>query len=181
MFIYNIKINKSLYLKIFMIIAIIIVCSLFLFGIYKILRSNEYETSRHILDENGVITITNENYTNILQSVSNDLDSYIGKKIHYSGYVYRLIDFEDTEFVLARNMVISSDYESLVVGFLCDYLNAKNFKDNTWVELTGSIERGKYHGDIPIIKVIDIKQINAPEDEYVYPPDDTYVPTSNIF
>ena len=181
MFIYNVKLNKTFILKVFMIIAIIVVCSLFLVGAYRILGSKEYETSKYVLDENGVISITNANYTNILQSVSDDLESYIGKKICYSGYVYRLIDFEDTQFVLARNMVVSSDYEALVVGFLCDYLNAKNYKDNTWVEITGTIERGEYHGEIPIIKVIDIKQIDAPEDEYVYPPDDTYIPTSNIF
>ena len=181
MFIYNLKINKTFILKLFMIIAIVIVCALFLVGAYKILGSRQYETSKHVLDENGVITITNDNYTNILQSVTNDLDSYIGKKICYSGYIYRLIDFEDTQFVLARNMVISSDYESLVVGFLCDYLNAKNFKDNSWVQITGIIQKGNYHGEIPIIKIVDIKQIDAPEDEYVYPPDDTYIPTSTIF
>ena len=181
MFIYNLKINKNFIFKIFIVIAIIIACIIAIIGAYKIFNSNEYETSKHKLDENGVINITNDNYTNILQSVSNDIDSYVGKKICYTGYVYRLIDFEDNQFVLARNMVISSQYESLVVGFLCESSVASSFKDNAWVEVTGTIEHGQYHGDIPMIKVIDIKQVDAPEDEYVYPPDDTYIPTCNIF
>ena len=181
MFIYNLKLDKSFILKIFIILAIIISCIIVLISAYKILNSNNYETSKHILNENGVINITNDNYTNILQSVSNDIDSYLGKKICYSGYIYKLIDFEDNQFVLARNMVISSEYESLVVGFLCESEVASSFKNNTWVEVTGTIERGEYHGEIPIIKVINIKQIDAPEDEYVCPPDDTYIPTSTIF
>lgn len=181
MFIYNLKINKNFIFKIFMIIAIIIACGIVIIGAYNILNSNEYETSKHILDQSGVINITNDNYTNILQSVTNDIDSYIGRKVSYSGYVYRLIDFEDTQFVLARNMVLSSEYEAVVVGFLCDCEIAKNFKDNTWVKVTGTIARGEYHGEIPMLKIIDIKQIDAPEEEYVYPPDNTYIPTSTIF
>ena len=33
------------------------------------------------------------------------------------------IDFKETEFVLARDMIISSDMQTLIVGFLCDYKN----------------------------------------------------------
>lgn len=181
MFIYNLKISKTFIFKVFIVIAIIIACIIAIISAYKIFSSNNYETSKHMFNENSVINITNENYTNILQSVSNDIDSYIGKKICYTGYVYKLIDFKDSQFVLARNMVISSQYESLVVGFLCESEVASSLRNNTWVEVTGIIQKGEYHGEIPIIKVIDIKQVDAPEDEYVYPPDDTYIPTSNIF
>jgi len=35
---------------------------------------------------------------------------------------------------------------------------------------------------MPIIKIKEIKQIEKPKDNiYVYPPDDTYVPTSAAF
>ena len=52
--------------------------------------------------------------------------------------------------------------------------------DNTWIEITGTIEKGDYHGDIPIIKVTSLKEVEKPIDEYVYPPDDTYIPTNGI-
>ena len=181
MFIYNLKLDKNFAFKIFISIAIIIACLIALISAYKIFNSNDYETSKHIFNGNDTINITNENYTNILQSVSNDIDSYVGKKICYTGYIYKLIDFTENQFVLARNMVVSSEFESFVVGFLCESEIASSFKNNTWVEITGTIEHGQYHGDIPIIRVIDIKQVDTPEDEYVYPPDDTYIPTSNIF
>ena len=46
--------------------------------------------------------------------------------------------------------------------------------------LTGEIYKGNYHGDMPIIKVIDIKQCDKPNEEVVYPPDENYIPTSSV-
>ena len=49
------------------------------------------------------------------------------------------------------------------------------------IEITGEITKGEYHGDMPIIKITEIKKINKPsKDEYVYPPDDSYIPTYNV-
>lgn len=65
---------------------------------------------------------------------------------------------------------------------MCDCKNAQNFADNSWVEIKGEITKGSYHSDMPIIKIKEIKQIEKPKDNiYVYPPDDTYVPTSAAF
>ena len=107
----------------------------------------------------------------------------IGKKIHFTGYIYRLNDFKDTDFVLAREMLLNSNSkeETLIVGFLCSSEISKEFQTGTWVEITGIISKGDYHGDIPILEVTDIKKIDKPEDIYVYPPDDNYVPTSVVF
>ena len=104
-----------------------------------------------------------------------------GQKIHFTGYVYRVYDFTETQFVLARNMIVSSDNQTLVVGFLCNYKNAKDFADSTWVEITGKITKGDYHGDIPVIEIKEMKTCDKPSDEYVYPPDDMYIPTSALF
>lgn len=78
-------------------------------------------------------------------------------------------------------MIVSSDMQSLIVGFLCEFADATSFKDDAWVDVTGIIEKGNYHGDIAIVKVLDMKSIDQPEDLYVYPPDETYIPTSNMF
>jgi len=118
------------------------------------------------------------NYTNILKSVHDNPDEYLGQKIKFSGYVYRIIDFTEKEFVLARDMIISSDFQTVVVGFLCNYNNAKDFEDGTWVEITGTITKGTYHGQMPVIDIENIQKIKKPSDEYVYPPDDNYIPTS---
>ena len=90
-------------------------------------------------------------------------------------------DFKENEFVLARDMVISSDMKTLVVGFLCDCKKAKEFQNNCWVEITGKITKGNYNGEIPVLKIENIKQIEKPKSNiFVYPPDETYIPTVNM-
>ena len=180
MFVWNIKLNGKKLVKIFLVIIAIAITIYFAISAYMI-YSNSFKVKDEVTSSN-MINISNNNYTNILKSVHDDIDFYVGKEICFSGYIYRLIDFKETEFVLARDMIISSDMQTLIVGFLCDCKNAQNFADNSWVEIKGEITKGSYHGDMPIIKIKEIKQIEKPKDNiYVYPPDDTYVPTSATF
>ena len=126
--------------------------------------------------------ITQSNYTNILKAANENVDDYVGCKIHFTGYVYRLLDFEDNQFVLARDMVISNNEDqALVVGFLSTYENAKDFEDGTWVDVVGEIIKGDFNGDIAIVKVTSMNKVDKPEDAFVTPPDDTYIPTSAMF
>ena len=180
MFVYNIKFNGKALVKLLFVIVAIAVTIYFVVSAWKI-YNNSFKVKDGIT-EPDVMKLTAENYTNVLKSVHDDIDSYVGKKICFTGYVYRAIDFKETEFVLARDMIISSDMQTLIVGFLCDCKNAKNFEDESWVEITGEISQGSYHRDMPIIQIKEIKQIDKPKDDiYVYPPDDTYVPTSAMF
>lgn len=180
MFVYNVKFNGKRFVKILFVIIAILITIYFAISAYRI-YNNSFKVKDKI-QEPDVMNLTAENYSNVLKSVHDDLDSYIGKKICFTGYIYRALDFKDTEFVLARDMIISSDMQTLIIGFLCDCKDAKNFRDESWVEITGEITKGTYHGDMPIIKVKEIKQIEKPKDDiYAYPPDEAYVPTSIIF
>lgn len=134
------------------------------------------------IETNQVFEITPENYTNILEAVNQNIDSYVGCKIHFTGYVYRLLDFEENEFVLARDMLINeTTSQSLVVGFLCTYDSAYEFKDHTWVDIMGTIVKGDYYGDIAQVQVTSMTSCDEPENKYVSVPDDNYIPTSNMF
>lgn len=95
--------------------------------------------------------------------------------------MYRVSDFTSTQFVIARDMIISSDLQTLVVGFLCNCKDVSNLPDKTWIEITGTITRGDYHGDIPVIEISELKQVEKPAEFYVYPPDENYVPTAVLF
>ena len=179
MFVYNINFNGKRLVKVLFVFISITITIYFLMSAYKI-YNNSFKV-RDQTQEPDVINITDDNYTNILKAVHDDTETYIGKKICFTGYVYRVLDFKETEFVLARDMIISSDMQTLIVGFLCDYKDAKNFADESWVELTGEITLCTYHGNMPIIKVKKIKQIEKPtENIYVCSPNEDYIPTSNI-
>lgn len=178
MFICNFKLTHKLVFKI--LFVLIFICVFFIAGIsiYKVFH---YEGVNDTIPSPKIANISTDNYTNILKSVHDNIDEYIGQKITFIGYVYRVYDFNETQFVLARNMIISSDNQSVVVGFLCNYKDANNFGDNTWVNITGKITKGDYHGDIPVIEITEIKACDKPADEFVYPPDETFIPTSALF
>lgn len=184
MFICNISLSKTKMVKWVFVITAIVLIIFFGFSAYRIFKESLDTSSAKVKDSlpnPDVISITSENYTNILKAVHDDLDTYVGKKIHFSGYIYRVSDFSETQFVLARDMIISSDLRTLVVGFLCDSREVKKFETNTWVEMTGTITKGNYHEEIPVIQVTDIKKINKPADCFVYPPEESFVPTANLF
>lgn len=182
MFIYNLKVNGGMLLKIIIVILSVFMLIVFGISVYRIFFTSGRFTINDKIEPKEVTEIQADNYTNILQAVHNDLDSYVGMKIKFTGYVYRLIDFEEEQFVLARDMFINeSKTQSVVVGFLCKCKDAKNFKSDEWVELTGIIEKGKYHNEeIPIIKVTELQRVTAPESPFVTPPSDTYIPTSGL-
>lgn len=179
MFIYNVKLNSKSIVKVSLVIIAVIVVIFFLISLYKIL-SNSFKV-RDEIPEPNVAYLTVESYTNVLKSVYENLDTYVGQKICFSGYVYRNLDFPENEFVLARDMVVEGSTKTLIVGFLCSCSDAKSYPDNTWIEITGEISKGNYHGEVPIVKVSKIKQIDKPTDEYAYPPDATYIPTGIIY
>ena len=94
------------------------------------------------------------------------LVNILEKRFLLFGYVYRINYLGKNQFVLARNMIINSASQSVV--------------DNlSWVKVTGTIQKGNLGGEIPIIKVTNLELTDKPKDEFVYPPDDTYVQTSS--
>lgn len=179
MFIYNLKIDGTKAFRLIIISIILIALLILSFSLYKFYFKSIFLLNDS-LPQNTLAHISSNEYTNILKQVYENLDTYIGQSINFTGYVYKIDDFKETEFVLARDMLINSDSQSVVVGFLCTHENAKNFKQGTWVNVSGKIIKGYYHDEIPVIEINKIEETTTPEEKYVYPPDNTYIPTSVI-
>lgn len=179
MFVFNFKVNGNKLGKIFLGVLLVIILIITFVVCYRILGNNFFKTNDTI-KQNEICEIYTTNYTNVLKAVHDNIDTYIGQKIKFSGYVYRMFDFNENQFVLARDMIISSDFQTVVVGFLCEYNEIKSYEDCCWVDIEGEITKGDYHGEMPIIKITKIQTIEKPSDEYVYPPDDSFVATSTI-
>jgi len=178
MFICNFKLNLKLLTKIAIVIVCIIVLGLCAISAHKIF-GNRIRVSDKIRTPE-VIKIAPNNYTNVLKAVHDNLGNYIGQRINFSGYVYRTSDFDKNQFVLARDMVINSNSQTVIVGFLSEYKDTSKLKDGEWVEITGIVTKGNYHGEIPVIEIKELKSVDVPNDPLVYPPDDSYVQTSII-
>lgn len=179
MFICNLKINGNKLFKFILVSFVIIALVILALAIYNFCYKSKFVINDN-LPTNTVAEIDANQYTSILKEVYEDIDNYVGQSINFTGYVYKLYDLKDSEFVLARDMLINSDSQSVVVGFLCSYEQASKFKEGTWVNVTGTIIKGYYHNEIPVIDITEIKETTKPDDAYVYPPDDTYIPTSVI-
>lgn len=180
MFIYNLKINGS---KLFKVIFVFI--TIFVISLCGIIGYKIYNSTIKIKDNislNKINVITDDNYSNVLKAVHENIDEYIGTKISYTGFVYRVYDLSNDQFILARKMVISSDFQTVIVGFLCNYKDATLLKDNAWISIEGTIKKSTYHNeDMPILEITKIEELKEiPENEYVSPPDDNYIPTSAL-
>lgn len=181
MFIYNLKLDGNKFFKILMLTILLIILIVCVVSVYKVFFSEKVIKIQDTIESPDIIELTTSNYTNILKAVHDNIDTYVGKNIKFTGYIYRAYDFEDNQFVLARDMIINSDFQSLIVGFLCSSNSASNFSDGTWVNVTGQIIKGYYHGEIPVIEIKEIEETSSPSDEFVYPPDEDYVPTAALF
>ena len=175
MFIYNVKLNGKSLFKIVFAILVIIISVMFLTSSCKLLASSFKVKDNTNVDINYIDA---KNYTNVLKAVYDDLETYIGKEICFTGYVYKLTDFNENQFVLARNMVTNDPNTTFVVGFLCECDSLLEYSENSWVKITGTIKKGYYKGEIPIVKINQIETTEEPKDKLVPMPDDTYIPTS---
>lgn len=179
MFIYNIKMNGTKIYKYFLIGVLIFVCILAIVVIFNLFKTAENETVSPYTSD-SIRTIETKNYTNILKAVHDNVDDYVGTKFSFTGYVYRVENLNDTQFILARNMIVSSNLDYVVVGFLCNLDNAIDYKDNTWVSITGEITKGDFYGPMPIVNILEIKETEKPAECDVYPPSELYLPTSGV-
>lgn len=176
---YNLKLNGSVLFRSILIGIMILALVILSVAVYRL-----YTNSKFMVDDSlptaNIANIEADQYTNILEEVYNNPEQYVGQSIRFTGYVYRLEEMNENEFVLARNMLINSDSQSVVVGFLCISDEAKNYENGTWVDVSGKIIQGYYHDKIPVIEISSIERTTKPENDYVSPPDDAYIPTAVI-
>lgn len=186
MVVYNLKINKNSILKFILILFGIICIIIGILALFNILnktnkRTETFESDDYCIPSGDVAKIKSENYTNILKEVHEDIDAYIGQKISFDGYIYKLDNFPSNQFVLARDMDIGNN-QTLVVGFLCETDDVKNFEEYSWVTISGEITKGYYNNsEIPILKVYEMYSSEKPENTNVPLPDSEYVPTAVIY
>ena len=183
MFVFNVSLSKTKFFKWILALMAIFCIALAGVGIFKIYSSNQdlQISDSDCMPSGKIAYLTDDNYTNVLKEVHENLDTYIGQKICYTGYVYRVPELQENEFVLARDMQFQNTNQTVIVGFLCAYDTAKDFEDYTWVKVTGSIEKGYYFGDIPRIKIEEIETVEKPENCTVAEPDENFIETSVIY
>lgn len=113
MFICNIKLNMKKVLFIFFLILVFIAG----FTTYKILSLSTFKVN-DMSNQNVSLTVNTDNFTDTLNLVYDNMNSYSGTKIKISGYIYRNEDFANDQFVVARTMQTPNDGDFIVRFFM---------------------------------------------------------------
>lgn len=122
---------------------------LLLTSIFILLFNYNYE-------KKNTIYITDENYPTILEDAHTNIDNYINKILIVEGYIYRREDFNQNNFVIAKDMYISP-IESVVIGFLCNAPSLSKFENGTNAKIKGKIKKGYFNDmEYPILSSIKI-------------------------
>lgn len=143
-------------------------------GITSNVYSNQAYLENAAINKN-LIKFTNDNFSDMTNEISYNLNKYKGKKITLSGFVYRDEHFPKNTFVTARMLIICCAADAEVTGLACRVKNNINPKNNEWISITGTINSienfDKDYSDqktIPIIDVENIKNIKKPSSPYIY-------------
>lgn len=143
-------------------------------GVTSNIYSNQADLEKMAVNKN-LIRFNNDNFSDMTNEISYNLNKYKGKKITLSGFVYRDEHFSKNTFVTARMLIICCAADAEVTGLACRVKNNASPKNNEWISITGTINSienfDKDYSDqktIPIIDVESIKRINKPSSPYIY-------------
>ncbi|PYZ98517.1 TIGR03943 family protein [Alteribacter lacisalsi] len=122
------------------------------------------------LKHEDVITVTEDNYLDIMTVMDVHLDEFIGKDIEMIGFAFREPDFDDHQLVAARFSMTCCTADAGVYGTLIESSHAKEIEEDTWIHVYGTIKEGEYNGyRLPVITDADLNEVEEPDSPYVYP------------
>ncbi len=134
-----------------------------------------YEPSWEPKIVDGVYYITDEDFANAVYQIQENIQNYKGKKLSYTGLIYKQEDFENHEFVVGRMLMYCCAADAQIVGFLGTCAGADEYNDGDWVTIVGSIDVKPYKApemeeslDIPYLRIENINLISPPKEQYVY-------------
>ncbi|MFK4567031.1 TIGR03943 family putative permease subunit [Enterococcus sp. UD-01] len=121
--------------------------------------------------KNDHVTITDENYLEVMELIYNYPSEFIGKTITYKGFIFNAEKDGETDLFVFRFGIIHCVADSGVFGLLTHMPEGQSFKNNEWVEVTGTIQSDYYapfKRELPVVDVTKVKSMTEPKNQYVY-------------
>ncbi len=132
------------------------------------LSEKEYSSLQKKLEATSHIKMNDEYYVPIINILSEDLSSMIGKTITTKGFVYREKNFFQDEIIIARFSVVCCVADASVYGIMAKG-NVAHLPKDQWIEVTGRIDQIKFDGStVPVINIQKLSKIPVPKNPYVY-------------
>lgn len=135
-------------------------------------EDHEYREQMLALQEKyeneAVLTVTDENYLELMEIIYRYPSLFIGKNIHLEGFVFHSPTDEAT--FLFRFGIIHCVADSGVFGLQLD-LGDYVFENDTWLSVDGTLQVQYYQPfkrNLPLVVVDDAQVITPPKNQYVY-------------
>lgn len=120
-------------------------------------------------DDSEFIKVDDSMYGHIISDVQDSVDQYVGKKISFNGFVYRDKQIRKNQIYVSRFAITCCVADAQVFGLIVEGKEVSAFKNDQWVNVTGTIHKakiGKFYK--PIIQLDKIAEIKPLKDPYVY-------------
>lgn len=129
---------------------------------------NNSEQIMHIEEMEKTISVTDDNYFQVMELLNTKIDKMVGKEIVISGFIYREVSFRNMEAVIARQSMACCIADSSVYGYMLEG-DIRSLQTDRWYEIIGTLVKGTYKGEVmPKIKVRQAKNITPPFEQYLY-------------
>ncbi|MBN8235620.1 TIGR03943 family protein [Halobacillus kuroshimensis] len=121
------------------------------------------------LQEKNHLQMNADNYIGTITLMEDGMDDYVGKKLTTHGFVFRDDKFPDDQIVVGRFGISCCVADAGIYGILVQGEDLGQYKNDTWVEVTGTLEKVQMNGwELPLIQPEAIKPIETPPEPYVY-------------
>ncbi|TVX96509.1 TIGR03943 family putative permease subunit [Cohnella terricola] len=132
--------------------------------------NRDYAKLGMLLYGQDVIEMKDEWFIEKQQALNLFADSFKGKTIRITGFVYREEGLSDSQFIVGRMAMTHCIADISPYGFIVDSPDAAQYADDTWITVTGTIDQTDYHGQKVVKIVIGSAEPASPAKiPYVYP------------
>ncbi len=120
------------------------------------------------------ITIKDATYIKVLNSMYENLDTYVGKTVRIQGCAFRAEGMEKNQFAIGKYYMYCCAVDMTLLGFLCEYDDYESIENDKWYEVDATIQDHDYVDTYgtkikePIFIVNSIKEIEKPANTIVY-------------
>ncbi|MWV43744.1 TIGR03943 family protein [Paenibacillus sp. HJL G12] len=118
-----------------------------------------------------VIPIPEDMYIESLTSLDLYRDRFAGKKVELKGYVYRMKGMAENQFAIGRFSMRCCVADTVPLAMMAELGDAKEWKDDMYVDAVGEIELRSFGGkSVPTIVIKSITEVadELPDNPYVY-------------
>ena len=130
----------------------------------------KYNQEMKKLEESEVIQMNDGIYSSYVEALNMNPNDFDGRKIRVSGFVYKEEGLAENQLVLSRFLISHCIADASVTGLITEFNQAKEFEQDTWLEIEGTLKVTTYNGiELPLIKAEKWTVIKEPAEPYIYP------------